>query len=272
MNLTNSSNINNAYIDNNIDMFYAYLFGYTGTFFSICFSISPILLFIEANKHKNLSKIPILMLLFNILNSALWLNYGYIKNQYPIIVSNLLNFFINNIWIIWYININYNNQNIIIRNMLSFCTLGIYLASYILAKKYFDKFVYHSYEMNKALDEDFSKDNYDKFVLVSDIISILATIINTFSYIAPGQNIYLVYKTGNYNSIPILSCVIGLLCAICWVCYSFVDKTYVYEKHIDWPCFISNGLGAIILINQIAIWFYYRNKFKGNILLKNTLT
>ena len=123
--MTNSSSngfLNNIYeiVYNNIikeeqkateDSTIATIFGISGSVVAITFFISPVFLFIEANKTKSLEKIPFLLLISNFLNSLLWIMYGFSKRQFSQYLCNLIATGFNLPWLIWYFIINYR-QNI----------------------------------------------------------------------------------------------------------------------------------------------------------------
>ena len=54
------------------------------------------------------------------------------------VVCNFINLTLNTIWIIWYININYINENFFKRNIISLLILIMFVGSYLIAKNYFN--------------------------------------------------------------------------------------------------------------------------------------
>ena len=65
-----------------------------------------------------------------------------------------------------------------------------------------------------------------------------------------------VFKSGDYNLIPILSSSIGLMCSTCWFIYGLYDGTI--------PIIVPNALGIVFSIIQIICWVIYFNKAKNS--------
>jgi hypothetical protein len=66
-----------------------------------------------------------------------------------------------------------------------------------------------------------------------------------------------VFKTGNYNLVPILSSMVGLVSSICWLMYSLTKS-----DAIDINIFIPNAMGIVLLIIQVVVWIHFYNKKK----------
>ena len=64
------------------------------------------------------------------------------------------------------------------------------------------------------------------------------------------------FKTGNFNLIPILSCIVGLLCSSCWLVFG------IYTEDIN--VIIPNALGIVFSIFQITCWVIYYRRAKSD--------
>ena len=71
-------------------------------------------------------------------------------------------------------------------------------------------------------------------------------------YAAPGEKILTVFRTWNYNLIPIWSTFAGIACSTCWFIYG------IYQK--DWYIMIPNVLGILFSIFQIFVYFIFKSK------------
>ena len=74
-------------------------------------------------------------------------------------------------------------------------------------------------------------------------------------YFAPGEKIYTVIKTGNYELIPIFSTIGTLLCAGCWLIYG------IYQ--VDLNLIIPNILGLLFGFLQMFVYCIYKSKQKN---------
>ena len=75
-------------------------------------------------------------------------------------------------------------------------------------------------------------------------------------YASPGAKIYEVCKTGNYDLIPIYSCIVSVFNCISW----FIHGLFLEDINI----IIPNGSGIVLAIVQVLVWgvFYKKNKNK----------
>ena len=81
-------------------------------------------------------------------------------------------------------------------------------------------------------------------------------LVNILMYAAPGAKIYQVFKTGNYDLIPIYSSIIALLNSICWLIYGISLK--------DINVILPNASGVVLALIQIFVWNVFYNKKKNN--------
>ena len=70
----------------------------------------------------------------------------------------------------------------------------------------------------------------------------------------------LLFKTGDYEKIPIYTCVVAIVSSALWFSYSFLDIEARKSGSIDIPCFIPNLVGLIFAPLQVFVWAYFRSK------------
>ena len=200
-----------------------------GTVIGIILNISPIVMFYSIIKGKNkIEIVPESMLIFNILCSSLWACYWYLQ------VDKFVPFFSSAFGL-----------------ALSEIFSLIYL--FFLAEKDWKKyFLYAFLEINLVIEF-----NYALLFIIKDYIIVgnIAMVVNIITYITPGQKIYQVIKTRNYNLIPISSTLSGSLCTLAWLIFGLLIW--------DIRTIIPNGLGLIFATINSGVWAYFyftRNK------------
>ena len=200
-----------------------------GTVIGIILNISPIVMFYSIIKGKNkIEIVPESMLIFNILCSSLWACYWYLQ------VDKFVPFFS-------------SAFGLVLSEIFSL----IYL--FFLAEKDWKKyFLYAFLEINLVLEF-----NYALLFIIKDYITVgnIAMVVNIITYITPGQKIYQVIKTRNYNLIPISSTLSGSLCTLAWLIFGLLIW--------DIRTIIPNGLGLIFATINSGVWAYFyftRNK------------
>ena len=200
-----------------------------GTVIGIILNISPIVMFYSIIKGKNkIEIVPESMLIFNILCSSLWACYWYLQ------VDKFVPFFSSAFGL-----------------ALSEIFSLIYL--FFLAEKDWKKyFLYAFLEINLVLEF-----NYALLFIIKDYITVgnIAMVVNIITYITPGQKIYQVIKTRNYNLIPISSTLSGSLCTLAWLIFGLLIW--------DIRTIIPNGLGLRFATINSGVWAYFyftRNK------------
>lgn len=230
--------------DSNIttDTLFASIIGYTGSTVAIFFFISPIKLFLEANKTKNLKNVPYILLIASYLNCLFWIIYGAGKKQNPQWICNSIGILFNFVWLIWHAVIYYKDDA-----MKKILIIVIYTCSLVVT----------ALGLFYILQQE--KDWQKLFI---DIIGYAACVLNVIMYASPGQNIIQVFKTGDFNLIPIVSCVIGFFCSVLWLTYSFVDIE-ARTNTLDIQCFIPNVLGSLFTPFQIIVWYIFKKKSKS---------
>ena len=194
-----------------------------GTVIGIILNISPIVMFYSIIKGKNkIEIVPESMLIFNILCSSLWACYWYLQ------VDKFVPFFSSAFGL-----------------ALSEIFSLIYL--FFLAEKDWKKyFLYAFLEINLVLEF-----NYALLFIIKHYIIVgnIAMVVNIITYITPGQKIYQVIKTRNYNLIPISSTLSGSLCTLAWLIFGLLIW--------DIRTIIPNGLGLIFATINSGVWAYF---------------
>ena len=199
------------------------IISWIGTVIGIILNISPIVMFYSIIKgQKKIEIVPEFMLIFNILCSSLWACYWYLQ------VDKFVPFFSSAFGL-----------------ALSEIFALIYL--FFLADKDWKKYLLYTFlEINLVVEF-----NYGLLFVLGDYITVgnIAMVVNIITYITPGQKIYQVIKTKNYNLIPISSTLSGSLCTLCWLIFGLLIW--------DIRTIIPNGLGLVFATINSGIWTYF---------------
>ena len=199
------------------------IISWIGTVIGIILNISPIVMFYSIIKGKNtINIVPESMLIFNILCSSLWADYWYLQ------VDKFVPFF-----------------SAAFGLVLSEIFALIFL--FFLADKDWKKYILYAFlEINLVLEF-----NYGLLFVLGDYITVgnIAVVVNIITYITPGQKIYQVIKTKNYNLIPISSTLSGSCCTLCWLIFGLLIW--------DIRTIIPNGLGLVFATINSGVWAYF---------------
>lgn len=203
------------------------IFGWVGTALSIFFLFAPAVPFRKLMKEEITYKdSPGLLLVFSFLNCILWADYGLINNKAQMYVANGVGGVITIVWITIYL-IYFCGKRFILS---FFANLGSMLIVSGITLLFF-------------------------FIVPVKITGYIVMVFNILMYAAPGEKMVRVFKTGNYNLIPIVSSFSGLACSACWFIYGF----YI----MDWNVLIPNGLGLLFAVLQIIVYIYFAKKEKS---------
>ena len=150
------------------DSVIAQIFSWSGTTLSLFFFLSPIVLYLELSKTKNVEKIPGMMVIFTTLNTAFWLVYGFGGAGTPVWVCNGIGLIFNTTYVVWYLlYFFYENLTLKITSIgSSILVIGGFVAIGLVAYN----------------DKEFA----DK---VKDVFGYIALVMNIIMYASPGQNI-----------------------------------------------------------------------------------
>lgn len=206
------------------------IFGWVGSVLATIFYLAPVVPFYNLIKKKiTYQDSPGVLLLMSFFNCILWGVYGLREDLVQVWVTNFLGCFITLIFIIIYL-IFVGEEKVFLSLIYNFILLNFVVEIF-----------YVSYSL-----------------LRNSYVGNAATTFNILMYAAPGEKIYQVYKTGNYNLLPIVSSICGLACASSWAIYG------IYQS--NWNLIIPNVLGIAFSLLQIVVWwiFYSRKKPKDN--------
>lgn len=200
------------------------VFGWIGTVLATIFFLSPIVPFYNVvNKKLDYKDSPGALLLMSFFNCILWGVYALRGDLTQVWITNFLGCFITIIFIIIYL-IFLGEQKVKLSLIYNFIMVNfvveIFYIAYALVK--------NSYVGNAA------------------------TTFNILMYAAPGEKIYQVYQTKNYNLLPIVSSICGLASATSWTIYGFSQNNY--------NIIIPNLLGVFFAVLQIIVWWIFYNK------------
>ena len=203
------------------------------TIITVLLNLSPIVSFISVIKGKEkYTNIPLLMLVFNLLNNLCWGCYWKRTGQNSAMICSIICSII--------------------------ATIFVYIYFYYLVKKNIKKYILYLFGLI-----------FTEIVIIYISLYIIQNlnyygryliVINIIMYIAPGQNLIKVIKEKNYKLIPISSTIVGAICSGGW---------YSFGKIVnDINCMIPNGLGFIFSILTTIIWVIYY--FRAKIIRKKT--
>ncbi len=205
------------------------IMGWLGTCISIIFYIAPIIPIMKLIKNKiNIKEIPGPLLIMSFMNTILWAVYGLRDNKTQLYICNFIGGIISAIFIIIYI---------------------IYLT-----KLNWKLTAFYNLMFANIIIEIFYI--FYKIINENNTIGLIAMLVNILMYAAPGAKIYQVFKTGNYDLIPIYSSIIALLNSICWLIYGISLK--------DVNVILPNASGVVLALIQIFVWNVFYNKKKNN--------
>ena len=206
------------------------IFGWTGTGLAIYFFISPVVPFYKLiNEQMKINEIPGILLLCSFMNCILWADYGLLDDSFQIYFTNGIGGIITLIWITIYLIY-------LAKQTVSYALLLIILLMIAIGGI---SFVFY-------------------FLLGKKITGWAAMIFNVLMYAAPGEKIIRVFKTRQYNLIPIFSTIGGLFCSLCWLMFG------IYKG--DTNLVIPNALGLFFAILQVIVYivFYCKKKSEEN--------
>lgn len=93
------------------------------------FFISPIFLFLEVTRTKEVSKIPEYMLLCNALDTCFWIVYGLTGGGTPVWISNSAGLVFSTFYLVWYIILKYES---VMKRILALIVLVLIVLVFVL--------------------------------------------------------------------------------------------------------------------------------------------
>lgn len=204
------------------------IFGGVGTAIGIGLNSSAVVLFYEIyKKRRHYSQVPESYLITNIICNIVNLAYGIQLNDEMMMISSGVGTCLAFLWGCLYL-FYYSNKKMNLFLLYSFINLDL------------------SFELLFIFAYICPDDSY------AGSVALGLTVINAGT---PGQNIIQVIKTGNYNLIPIVTTIFGFLCGFCWFVFGLLKNRYLM--------YIPNGLGLILSILQIIVYFIMYSRHKG---------
>ena len=176
------------------------VFGWLGTIISIYFFIAPIFPFIKVLQDKiNYKDFPGIFLLCTFINCFLWAVYGLLKKETQIYIANSLGGVITIVWITIYL-IYFGKKYFVLAFIINILLLILIIA------------IAHIFY----------------YIIGEYYTGLISMIFNIFMYVAPGEKIIKVFKTGRYELIPIYSSIGGFACSLCWLIFGIYQK----DRHL----------------------------------------
>lgn len=205
--------------------------GWVGSCISMFFFVSPIVQLLKLYKKEiKIKDIAGILLLCTLISCVLWAEYGIQSEKVQVWVCNSIGAGITIIWLIvyWIYFANCEIIRSIVYNVLFINVVGeIFYICYVFAGKEYN-----------------------------EIVGKVAMVFNVLMFAAPGEKIFQVLKSNDYNILPIYSSICGTCCSSFWGLYGLIV--------LDWNIFIPNILGLCFSIGQIIAWVIVYRRVKKN--------
>lgn len=205
------------------------IFGWVGTVFSIIFTAAPVVPYLKLIKSElTYKEVPGILLISSFINCYLWVIYALWENKLQLYVSNITGGSLTLIWVIIFIIYSTGRRFLI--------SLGLMLLIMLIILG-IGVFFY--------------------FVVNYEITGIVATVVNILNFAAPGEKIFTIIKTGNYELLPIYSTIGAFLSSVCWLIYGL----YMFDLNI----IVTNLFGVVFAILQAIVYFVYKKKASSKV-------
>lgn len=225
---------------------------YVGNMFCLIYFVTPLIQVIRAYKTTTflISDIPILLLIFIILNCLLWLINAFASDDLggwiPLLISNGAGILINVCLLYLYLNL------FLKKNLKLFLFYGIFTLDIIAQISYFMfRFIILNDKDNKG-KEQAEKEFH--------MIGFVATVINIMMYSSSFVDVVKMTKTKKPENMPIFTIGCGLLCTIIFMVQGVVQYNHYNsneQKMYAIETMISNGISFLSLAIQGGIWLFY---------------
>ena len=200
------------------------IFGWIGTVLTTFFLITPIVPLLKLMKGEmTVKEYPGVLLICSFMNCVLWADYGLLNDRFLQYFPNGLGGSITLVFITTFL-IYLAEKKIPFVLLYNLCSLAVICGITFLFFQVID----------------------------ADVTGIIAVVFNILIYAAPGEKIYTVFKTGNYELIPIWSTIGGCACSACWLIYGL----YLPDINV----IIPNLLGIIASVIQIIVYLTFKKK------------
>ena len=197
------------------------IFGWAGSVLSVYFFSAPVIPFFKLIRGQiKVGDSPGLLLIFSVFNCILWFNYGLLLGRPQMWVTNAIGCGLTLIFVTIFLTYFTKVKIYLTALMLFGLTVIIGALTYLC---YF--VIYYSY------------------------VGYSANVFNVLMYASTGEKLYRVFKTKNYNLMPIFSIVGSFFNASCWLIYAIFD----FEINV----LIPNGLGFVLSGVQLVVYFYF---------------
>ena len=196
------------------------------TIITIILNLSPVFAFIPVLKgRQKYTNIPVLMLIFNLLNCLCWSCYWYRMSYTFPLLCNVICYIISSTYFFVYL---FFFAKKIVQKFCFYILILIFIETTI---------VYISMDIIKL-----------------KVYGIILIVINILMFISPGQNIIRVIKENNYKLIPIVTTLVAIVCSGGWLLFGKLVN--------DINCIIPNMIGLFCSIFNSLIWLIYYLKAK----------
>jgi hypothetical protein len=200
------------------------IFGWIGTVITIFFLLTPIVPLLKLMKGEmKIKDYPGVLLICSFMNCVLWADYGLLHDRFLQYFPNGLGGSITLVFITTYL-VYLAEKKIPFALLYNLCSLAVVIGITFL---FFQ-------------------------VIEANITGIIANVFNILMYAAPGEKIYTVFKTGNYELIPIWSTIGACACSGAWLIYGLYLP--------DFLVILPNALGIIAAIIQIIVYMTFKKK------------
>lgn len=188
---------------------------------AVCLCFTPVVQFYSLFTGKEkYTIIPEAMLIFNILGRGGWSCYFFRQGLLVPLTSSLTG------------------------TVLGVIFASIYL--YFYAEKNIRKFLLYIFVQYNL---QFTLFIVCVYIIPSEnILGKCLTVLQVIMYVAPGQNLIKVIRTGNHKLIPIAVTFVGFLCSIGWAIFGILRN--------DYNIVIPNGMGFIFALINTIVWFW----------------
>lgn len=206
------------------------IFNWIGTGTAILYFSSPLIQVIMLYKKKiNIETIPLFLLITILFNCLFWIIYAIAGDDIiiPSLISNGIGLAINIVILFLYLYI------FLEKTILPFIGYGLFVVNLLVEIFYLMK----RYVVDKYHDKN------------KTLVGFVATIIGVIMYASPATNIYKLFKTGNYQMLPIFTNVIGFFNTLIWLLYGVITR--------DATTIVSNSVSFLVNTIQIGFWAYF---------------
>ena len=209
------------------------IFGWMGSVISVVFFIAPVVPYYNLIKEKiTYKETPGILLICSYINCVLWVVYGIKLSKLQVYTTNSIGGVVTLVWICIFLVFFVKKhvlKSIGFISLVVVVSVGVFLLFY--------------YVVDPKKDE-------------AKITGYVVMVFNILMYASPGEKIYTVIKTKNYNLIPIYSTIAAFVGCICWLTYGICGS--------DLSVIVPNSLGLFFGILQIIVYLIIRFKYNKN--------